>query len=230
MSRSTKARDSGSDRTKVRVFYAEVDGSNQSVQEMMRSLTTAMGRSPQIMGPNRVLRAPNAPAGDARENETAEPELVDGDLLSDTEEEATPVEASPASARRRRGEGPKKDRNAGIDLVPDLDLVQENGTSLTEFFVQKKPTTAEKQVLVFAYYLKHHVKVSPIGPGHILTCYTHLELRKPLDLKQTIRNFAKNKGWLTCADMNDLKLTTAGENHVKHELGKGDASDSNGTK
>lgn len=92
------------------------------------------------------------------------------------------------------------------------------------------PSTAEEQVLVFAYYLKHHVNVSPIGPGHILTCFTHLEKRKPLDLKQTIRNFAKTKGWLTCADMNDLKLTTAGENHVKHELGKRDAADKAGAK
>jgi len=108
--------------------------------------------------------------------------------------------------------------------------VQEGGTSLKEFSNQKKPNTGEEKVLVFAFYIKHHAKVSPMGPGHILTCFSHLSERKPLALKQTISNMSKNKGWLTSTDMNDLKVTTAGENHVKHELGKGDGTNKNGKK
>jgi len=214
--------ESAGDKGGMRILYVELNGSNSSLQEGLRTLVAAMNKpaANAAAAPRRLVSNNNAVSGATPDGE---PDLFNQAQESPKDaDEPLIAEVPNSSSRRPRGEGPKKDRNAGIELVPELDLVQEGGTSLKEFYAEKAPSTAEEQVLVFAYYVKHHVKTSPIGPGHILTCYTHLDERKPLDLKQTIRNFAKSKGWLTCADMNDLKLTTAGENHVKHELGKGD--------
>jgi hypothetical protein len=229
LARGNNDREQGTERGKIRFIIAEVEGNNQTLQDLVRTMAPMLSRpvevkvAPKLVQNGSAGTSPNAwpAAPDLFTQEAAAPEVEDTEDVEQTD-------GGPNTARRRRGDGPKKDRNAGIELVPDLDLVQEGGTSLKDFFSQKKPSTAEEQALVFAYYIKHHVKVNPIGPGHILMCFTHLEERKPLDLKQTIRNLSKSKGWLTCADMNDLKLTTAGENHVKHELGKRDAADRNG--
>ncbi len=58
----------------------------------------------------------------------------------------------------------------------------------------------------------------------MMTCFKDVGQKVPLSLKDTIRQQSAGKGWLTCADMNDLKLTTAGENYVKHTLGKADSA------
>lgn len=233
MAKRSNEQDVSPDKGGMRILYVELNGNNSSLQEGLRTLVQAMNKPVQVAPPppRRLVANENVPPSAAEEKES---DLFNQPSNGAETDIVEPLDSTQTSSngptRRPRGEGPKKDRNAGIDLVPDVDLVQESGTSLKEFVGQKKPSTAEEQVLVFAYYLKHHVKVSPIGPGHILTCFTHLDKRKPLDLKQTIRNFAKSKGWLTCVDMNDLKLTTAGENHVKHELGKTETSGSNGMK
>ena len=43
MGRRVQEHDQNADRSKIRVFYAEVDGSTQSVQDLMRTLTAAIG-------------------------------------------------------------------------------------------------------------------------------------------------------------------------------------------
>jgi hypothetical protein len=217
--------ETATDRSKVEVFYAKAEGSTQSLQDLMRALTTAIGRPVQIYVPPKLV--PNNNSGQPAVSAVAtDPTLFPEDGGAPDESAGTDGESSLETpspvARRSRGEGPKKDRNAGIELVPELDLVQEGGTSLKSFFAEKAPGTDEEKVLVFAYYLNHSAKTDQIGLGHILTCFKHMDERVPLDLRSTVRNFAKRngKGWITSADMNDLKVPTIGENHVKHEMGK----------
>lgn len=232
MARGNNDREQGTERGKIRFIIAEVEGNNQTLQDLVRTMAPMLSRPVEVKVPPKLVQAgPPSPTPTARsadqdlfDQKANAPEGIDAGEVEQTEP------GSRSSTRRPRGEGPKKDRNAGIKLVPELDLVQKGGTSLRDFFSQKGPGTAEEQVLVCAYYMTHHAKVSPMGPGHILTCFTHLGERRPLDLRQTIRNVARKRGWLGCADMNDLKVTTEGDNYVQHELGEPDAADKGGAK
>lgn len=123
--------------------------------------------------------------------------------------------------RKKRGEGERKDRNAGIKLVGDIDFFPDGKLSLKDFFAEKAPTSDMDQILVLCYFLQHTVQSPQIGPGHILGGFKHVAKPVPKDLKQTIRNMKEKKAWLNFGDIETIRLTTEGENRVEHELGKG---------
>jgi hypothetical protein len=77
------------------------------------------------------------------------------------------------------------------------------------------------QVLVICHFLQHAVQTAQIGPGHILSGFKHVNKPVPKDLKQTIRNMKTKKAWLNFADIENIRLTTEGDNRVEHGLGKG---------
>ena len=220
MARGTKDQDRGSDRTKVRVFYAEVDGSNQSVQEMMRALTTAMGRSPQIMGPQRLLRAGQPSDGDGAGAHAPESELLEDAQLDDAQSDVVGAEPAANTTRRRRGEGSRSDRNAKISPVADLDFVRAGKVGLKTFFADKAPGSDLEQVLVLGHYLQNTMGLSAFGPGHILSAFKHVGKPVPVDLRQTIRNMKKAKVWVSFSDIEAIRLTTQGDNFVEHDLPK----------
>jgi hypothetical protein len=104
-------------------------------------------------------------------------------------------------------------------LVADLDLVPDDKLSLRDFLSIKKPKTAEEQVLVFVYYMTHALALPAITASHVLWCFKPVGKKVPADVSQTIRNVCKNKAWLN-SDLENLRTTTQGDNHVDHKLGK----------
>jgi hypothetical protein len=235
MARRGNEHDQDTDRSKIRVFYAEVEGSTQSLQEFMRTLTAAIGRPVPTALPSKrsaddfdhaiqrdVLVSPAL----SYEGATAESANVDG---NPTEVNATP-EAQSSATRRNRGLGKKTDRNAGVSLIPDLDFVPDGETPLKVFFAEKSPTTDLEQVLVLAYYLQHMAKSKGYGPGHILTAFKHVGKPVPVDLRGTIRNMKNSKAWLNFTDIENIRVTTEGENRVDHDLPRTGTKGENGTK
>lgn len=203
----------GEDRAKVRVLFAEVEGNNQSVQEALRTMVSAMSR------PVRMVYAKgnnDAPALAQQDNGL--------ESLDDQFEAETPAEESSATevngGRKPRGSGRRIDRNAGIAMVPDLNFRPDGHPTLREFFGQKEPSSDMEQILVVIYYMQHMMALSKIGPGHIRTALHDVGKSIPLDLKQTVRNMSGKKAWVKFSDLNDITTATAGENHVRHDMGK----------
>ena len=220
----------GIDRSKVRVFYAEADGTTQSIQDLLRALASTMGRPGHVQVPPKLLQTTEAgPPSAATEPMTSTNDEEVEQASQDGDGQATTEDVSTAS-RRKRGEGINRDRNAGLTIVKSLNLQPEGKESLKAFVKAKKPQNQMEHIAVYTYYLKRTVEESKVGFSHLFTCFKEVGERRPGDLPQTCRNVASTKGWIDTADQEDLKITTRGENFVEHELPQEDQIAENGIK
>lgn len=53
-----------------------------------------------------------------------------------------------------------------------------------------------------------------------LTCYRNVGHKIPKALEQSIRDTAKDKGWVDIDDLEDIKVSIAGFNHLTHDMEK----------
>jgi|SRR5581483_1853978 len=215
MAKRNSEQDTGAEKAKVRVFFAEVEGSNDSVREALKTMVAAMNRPVQMI----PARTSNANAQGTLSAQLESTASVDEGVENIEEFEDTNDE-TPVTSRKPRGAGPKKDRNAGIELVPNLDFVPDGKPALKAFFAEKAPTNDIENVLVVTYYMEHTMDIDAISPGHIRTALKHVAVSMPIDLKQTIRNMKKDKNWLDFSALDAIRVATEGENYVEHEMGK----------
>jgi hypothetical protein len=214
---------------RVRWVEVELNGSDSSIEEALR--TVERMRRPVIEAPASPKRIPSASISAGNDPVTPEdPTLFDnlnqdeantsaddpaGDSKSNSSE-------TPEAPRRKRGEGDPKDYNAGIKPIGDINFMPPGKQSLRDLFSSKMPSSDMDQVLVICYFLQHVAQTDQIGPGHILSGFKHVIKPVPKDLKKTIRNLKDKKAWLNFSDMENIRLTTEGENRVEHDLGKKD--------
>jgi hypothetical protein len=102
-----------------------------------------------------------------------------------------------------------------LSIIKDLDL---KNPSLRDFYTEKSPRTFFERNAVFVYYLQRLKETQEITPDHIFTCYKEVKERVPGAFYQSILDTRVKKGWLDTTDMNDIKVTTVGENFVEHDL------------
>jgi hypothetical protein len=214
MARRSNEPTSGADKAKVRVFFAEVEGNNESVQEALKTMVSAMNRPVRIISEQKTngKAAVLLEQADVAEAEEAldQAEEVDGFV----------EEVASQNARKPRGTGKKVDRNAGLNLVPDLNFRPNGGRALKEFVEEKGPKNDVETALAAVYYMQHDMALAKIGPSHVMTAFKEAGKAIPVDLRQTIRNVKKTKMWLNFTDIEDVRTTTQGDNFVEHEMGK----------
>lgn len=76
--------------------------------------------------------------------------------------------------------------------------------------------------MVVLHYMQHEMGLSKIGPAHVMTAFKAVGKAIPVDLKQTIRNIKRLKMLLNFTDIEDIRMTTQGDNFVEHEMGAGE--------
>ncbi|MBR0757314.1 hypothetical protein JQ604_34475 [Bradyrhizobium jicamae] len=198
----------------MRVFFAEVEGNNESVQEALKTMVSAMNR------PTRVIQDQRSNGKTAVLLEQTEGDEVEAEEALDQEEFEFDAESTPSNTRKVRGTGKKIDRNAGLNLVPNLDFRPSGKQALREFVEEKNPKNDLEAVLAAAYYMQHQMDLTKIGPAHVMTAFKEVGRAIPVDLRQTLRNVKKSKMWLNFTDIEDFRTTTQGDNFVEHEMGK----------
>jgi hypothetical protein len=110
-----------------------------------------------------------------------------------------------------------------LSVVKDLNLrAQGDIPSLRDFFKTKAPNGFAEQNAVFAYYLVKSKEVSSVGANHIYTCYKEVGQRVPGAFLQSLKDTARRQGWLDTSDLEDIRVTTIGENFVEHDLPRKD--------
>ena len=135
------------------------------------------------------------------------PALDDGSLKR-------PPQAARAVGRRRN--------TVSLSLIKDLDLSDaSNDFSLTDFYAAKAPQTAMESNAVFVDYLQQIAQVSGITVDHIYTCYKFAGVKYPNALRQSLADTSSRKNWLDTGSFDNIKLSTAGENFVEHDLPRG---------
>jgi hypothetical protein len=203
----------GDDKAKVRVLFAEVEGNNETVQEALRTMVSAMSR------PARIIQIKANGETAALTQQDLEADSVQEALDSDIVTEGT-LQSETSVGRKPRGSGTKTDRNAGIALVPDLNFRPQGHPTLRDFFAEKSPSNDMEDILVVVYYMQNQMTLAKIGPSHVLTALKEVGRGIPRDLKQTIRNMKERKVWINFSDIEDVSIATAGDNYVVHEIGK----------
>src|SRR5262249_35586894 len=144
------------DKGKVRVFLFELEGTNETLLESIRSIT---GVLTQTFGgpPKTVVRMMPMPAqGESVDGKTEE---ID---VSSEETDSTEKENSSTPKPKRRT----------ITTPEILDLALNSGSvTLTDFVASKKPSDDTKKYLVIASWLKSNLQLEEITIAHIYTCY-----------------------------------------------------------
>jgi hypothetical protein len=131
-----------------------------------------------------------------------------------------------SGAGRTSGATTRRDRTPV--LVKDLDLATKGSRVGLKDFVKRyrKLTNALDLNTLFVYYLARVGEVRPITMDHVYTCYKHAGARAPKVLTQSLSDTSRKKGTVDTASLDDIKLTTTGENWVEHDLPKAEQAES----
>jgi hypothetical protein len=201
------------DKAKIRVLFAEVEGNNESVQQALRTMISAMARPAQIT----QQQVPNAHASFQIEQSPAEQESP-----SETDDADETQTATHTKVSRPSRAGKKTDRNSGVKMVHDLNFRPQDNEPLKDFISGKDPKTDLELVLALVYYMKNIMSESKVGLDHILTALKEVGKPVPAALKQTVQNLKTKKAWINYTDIEDIRTTTQGDNFVEHEMTKGE--------
>jgi len=203
------------DKAKVRVFFAEVEGNNDSVQEALKTMVSAMSR------PVRVVSEQKA---DGKASVLLQ--QADVEELTEHADQVESVEADDGDGtgsinpRKVRGSGKKTDRNAGLALVPDLNFMSSGKQTFKAFIDEKSPANDREVTVAGIYYMQKVMGLTKITASHVLTAFKEAGKAVPVDVRQTIRNVKSSSARLSYTDMDDIRTTTQGDNFVEHEMGK----------
>jgi len=141
--------------------------------------------------------------------------------------ESLPIDESTASKkpkkRKEKSFGKKRSRTKAklsLAITKDLNLRPKGKKTFVDFVNEKRPTSHEQKCTVAAYYLEKILGLKDIGVNHIYTCYKDAKIgwRVPTDLRNKLSYTASQKGWLDTSNMENITLTTPGENLVEHDL------------
>lgn len=121
------------------------------------------------------------------------------------------------SDKKGKAHSGKAKRRQSVGLVKDLSLRPKEKKSFVDFANEKKPANHNDKVTVCVYWLTKEAGQKATAE-HVNTCYQGADWKRPSDLRDTLRQTASKKGWIDTADSDDIKVTTSGEDHVKHDL------------
>jgi hypothetical protein len=129
-----------------------------------------------------------------------------------TRQRRKPAAGGDAKPKRRR-------RSAGPGVVKDLTLRPGGKTPFATFATEKKPRTHGEKEAVALYWLQHDGGVTEgVTAAHVNTCYQEAGWARPADLVADLYLTASRKGWIDTSDMENITLTTRGEDIVLHTL------------
>jgi len=104
-------------------------------------------------------------------------------------------------------------------IVKDLNLKADSSIeSLRDFWKRKRPDGFLEQNAVFVYYLSMLKRIENISQDHVYTCYKDVAARIPGAFYQSLLDTSRRKGWIDTKNMQNIRVTTVGENFVEHDL------------
>lgn len=179
MAKQSKGPGDGPGKIKFRVIEFEMDGSDTSLQESLKSLTAAL-RGHVVGGATQPRVRLERPANAGEDSDT-EGDAEDVDATEVVDEEATGVPPRPS----KRAAAPKK--LPQVKFLSDLRTDQVSPT-LREFATEKKPDSEIAKYLVIAYWFKHFGGLEEVTLDHFFTAYKHIGWQTPKDPTGPIRD------------------------------------------
>lgn len=203
-------------RSKVRIFFAEIDGNDDAVDALVQAFSRAAQPQVRVV---KVLGGPASTGSVARPPILGDVEAID-DLAEDQFESTDEPDDDEAASARQKSVSPRNRKRPSYQFVSGLNFRPQGKTSLKEFYAGKMPQDNQAQVTVLIYYLQKVLGCTNITTNHIYSAFKDVGIRTPGDIGKIVRNTASRKGWVDSSDGADLKVTTLGENFVEHDLPK----------
>jgi len=205
-----KSNKESSGKSRFRVFFAEFEGSDDTIKESLAAINTAVSKTFEPKTTIKYIYGENLPS----ENENE----IDEILNEDVEDEDMILET-----KIKRNGTPSKPPK--LTLVKSLNLMPEGKESLKDFYATKNPQTQYEKITVVIFYMQKVLEIDDISSDHVYTCFKEVSEKIPRNLPQSIRNTAKDKAWVDSSNKNKLTVTIHGENLVEHELEKNTQDD-----
>jgi hypothetical protein len=192
-------------RVKVRLVEFELEGSNASIQESLRSFASALRTNRES-----VISLPAAPALPAAlehpspsNRELADP--IDTLIVQPGTENGRPKQNSGSKSRSKTVRSPE---------VLELDLTT-GSMPLEQFCQSKNPDSDNMKYLVIAFWLKKYRKITAITADHIHTCYRHMGWNTPRYPIQPLRDLKSRQQWMSKSEgVGEYAINHIGENEV----------------
>lgn len=198
---------------RVRVFFAEIEGDNETIREGLQSIASAVNTTFQT-GPT-IVRLPPV------ERVMSDEELF-GPIEKQVVDEPKPnSEQDILDSTTPKGETEskkKKSKPPSYTFVKDLNLRPDGKSGLREFYNEKGPKSQQERITVVLYYLYRTLQTPSITCNHLYTAIKEVSVRIPQFLQQTLHNISNRKGWIDASNTDNLKTTVPGDNFVEHDL------------
>ena len=192
----------GIGKVKIRFIEIDVEGSDASIQDSLRSLTAALNRS------NAVPSARQLRGNGVKAVET-EPEVEPADETEDSE--VAEVEEVERPAKRTKPAGPTK--VAVYSVLTDIKFDDVEPT-LVEFAATKAPPSELAKYLVIAYWFKNIKGIANLKVEHFFTAYKVIGWKVPRNPALNMRELRAKR---------DQRLSAGSEDgtSVINHLGEG---------
>lgn len=186
---------------KIRFFEVELEGSDETLLESVRSAASLANRVPMARQIKQLQAAPaiNGTAG------------VGADVTRDfgSEESGEPEELEVVGTAPR----PKKSRTYATLNVVEIDLKSGN-LPFADFATEKAPGDTTKRFLVAAAWLKEQRGISTIDAHHVYTCFRHMNWGIQKDMNQPLRDAARS-GYFKKIEKGKFEITHIGLDAVQ---------------
>lgn len=128
------------------------------------------------------------------------------------------IKKSPA---RKKGGSGDNEKSRGAHTKPKynakLDL-----TRLPEFYDEWKPSGNSEKILVFAVFLRDHLRISPCSADDIFTCFFGLKskTKTPEAFQQAFINAKNRTHYIEFKSTDSIEITIAGDNWFTEQAKK----------
>jgi len=126
----------------------------------------------------------------------------------------------PAVKTKRESKKKSSAKSLSFKLDRSLNLRPSAKESLREYASKYKLRSNPERILIIVFYLRETLKMDGINANHIYTGFEALNFRVPKSLYQLISDTKNKKGWLDFENMEDIRLSIQGRNHIKYDLEK----------
>jgi hypothetical protein len=199
---------------KVRIIDFELSGSDQSLQESLQTIATALSRgSSPVPVARRLGSATTVPSTNAVSSDEAE-EVVD----HEEENQVLDIPKSP-TVERKSPTSPKKP--TVVKVLHDISFTDAS-PSLKEFYDSKNPAKVVlANYLVIAYWFKNFTNIHELTADHFHTAFRHVGFPTPKDARQPMRDLKNSRDgrMMNGSAPNTAIISHLGENYV-NAMGK----------
>ena len=202
-------------RMKVRIIEFELEGSDVSLQESLKSITAALSKPAVIQAARSTQRLGTTKTTAEVENESEE-QVEDLEPLEEVDyrEEAVSVTSRIS---------PKKPRRVSKVVTPNLvDIKFDDVTpKFADFVAQKNPKSNKLKYLCAAYWLMQYKEINEVSVDHVYTAYRVMGWALPDFPIQNMRELAatRDKRFQKGTGKGHYSITHVGVGFIETKMG-----------